>query len=30
MTLSVAIPTYGRDQVLIDSVAALLALDPPL
>ena len=29
MTLSVAIPTYGRDQVLIDSVAALLALDPP-
>jgi GT2 family glycosyltransferase len=29
MTLSVAIPTYGRDQVLIDSVSALLALDPP-
>ncbi len=29
MTLSVAIPTYGRDQVLIESVAALLALDPP-
>ncbi|MCP9900247.1 glycosyltransferase [Cyanobium sp. Cruz CV13-4-11] len=29
MTLSVAIPTYGRDQVLVDSVAALLALDPP-
>ncbi len=29
MTLSVAIPTFGRDQVLIDSVAALLALDPP-
>jgi glycosyltransferase involved in cell wall biosynthesis len=27
--LSVAIPTYGRDQVLIDSIAALLALDPP-
>jgi glycosyltransferase involved in cell wall biosynthesis len=29
MTLTVAIPTYGRDQVLIDSVTALLALDPP-
>ncbi|KEF42969.1 MAG: hypothetical protein ER33_03625 [Cyanobium sp. CACIAM 14] len=29
MTLSLAIPTYGRDQVLVDSVAALLALDPP-
>lgn len=29
MSLSVAIPTYGRDQVLIDSVGALLALDPP-
>ena len=29
MTLSVAIPTYGRDQVLIASIADLLALDPP-
>ncbi|WP_216901267.1 glycosyltransferase [Synechococcus sp. CCY 9618] len=29
MTLSVAIPTYGRDQVLVDSVTALLGLDPP-
>jgi glycosyltransferase involved in cell wall biosynthesis len=29
MTLSVAIVTYGRDEVLADSVAALLALDPP-
>jgi len=27
--LSVAIPTYGREQVLIDSIEALLALDPP-
>lgn len=27
--LSVAIPTYGREQVLIDSLQALLALDPP-
>ena len=27
--LSVAIPTYGRDQVLLDSVEALLALDAP-
>lgn len=29
MRLSVAIPTYGRDAVLIESIAALLALDPP-
>ncbi|MFN9932114.1 MAG: glycosyltransferase [Cyanobacteriota bacterium] len=29
MTLTVAIPTYGRDQVLLDTVEALLALDPP-
>ena len=29
MKLTVAIPTYGRDSVLTDSVAALLALDPP-
>lgn len=29
LRLSVAIPTYGRDQVLIDSIVALLALDPP-
>ena len=27
--LSVAIPTYGREDVLLASVAALLALDPP-
>jgi glycosyltransferase involved in cell wall biosynthesis/GT2 family glycosyltransferase len=27
--LSVAIPTYGREQVLITSISALLALDPP-
>lgn len=27
--LTVAIPTYGRDQVLIETLAALLALDPP-
>ncbi len=29
MTLTVAIPTYGRDQVLVDSVGALLALESP-
>jgi len=29
MRLTVAIPSYGRDAVLVDSVAALLALDPP-
>ncbi|MFM7268623.1 MAG: glycosyltransferase [Cyanobium sp.] len=29
MKLSVAIPTYGRDAVLINSITALLALDPP-
>jgi GT2 family glycosyltransferase len=29
MSLTVAIPSYGRDEVLIDTVAALLALDPP-
>jgi glycosyltransferase involved in cell wall biosynthesis len=29
MNLSVAIPTYGRDEVLISSLADLLALDPP-
>ena len=29
MKLSVAIPTYGRDGVLTDSISALLALDPP-
>jgi glycosyltransferase involved in cell wall biosynthesis/GT2 family glycosyltransferase len=29
MTLTVAIPTYGRDQVLLDTLEALLALDPP-
>jgi glycosyltransferase involved in cell wall biosynthesis len=29
MNLSVAIPTYGRDGVLTDSIAALLALDSP-
>ncbi len=28
MTLSVAIVTYQREQVLVDSIAALLALDP--
>lgn len=28
MKLTVAIPTYGRDAVLTDSIAALLALDP--
>jgi GT2 family glycosyltransferase len=27
--LSVAIPTYGREAVLLDTVAALLQLDPP-
>jgi glycosyltransferase involved in cell wall biosynthesis len=27
--LSVAIPTYRRDQVLIDTVRDLLAFDPP-
>lgn len=29
MKVSVAIPTYGRDAVLTDSIAALLTLDPP-
>lgn len=29
MRLTVAIPSYGRDGVLLDSVGALLALDPP-
>ncbi|MFO0075323.1 MAG: glycosyltransferase [Cyanobacteriota bacterium] len=29
MTISVAIPSYGRDAVLVDSIASLLALDPP-
>ena len=29
IVLSVAIPTYGREQVLIDSIESLLALDPP-
>jgi len=29
MKLSVAIPTYGRDAVLVDSIAALLALPCP-
>jgi GT2 family glycosyltransferase len=29
MTLSVAIPTYGREQVLIETIDGLLALDPP-
>lgn len=29
MTISVAIPTYGREQVLIDTLQGLLALDPP-
>ena len=29
MTLSVAIPTYGRDGVLIDSITALLGLETP-
>lgn len=29
MKLSVAIPTFGRDAVLIDSITALLDLDPP-
>ncbi|MEB3199693.1 MAG: glycosyltransferase [Synechococcaceae cyanobacterium] len=28
-SLAVAIPSYGRDQVLIDTVSALLALAPP-
>ena len=27
--ISVAIPTYGRDQVLVDTIAALLLLNPP-
>ena len=27
--LSIAIPSYGREQVLLDSISALLALDPP-
>ncbi len=29
MPLTVAIPSYGRDQVLIDTLTALLALDSP-
>ncbi|MEB3258725.1 MAG: glycosyltransferase [Cyanobacteriota bacterium] len=29
MKLSVAIPTYGRDRVLIESIHALLSLSPP-
>jgi GT2 family glycosyltransferase len=29
MSLTVAIVSYGRDEVLVDSLAALLALDPP-
>jgi GT2 family glycosyltransferase len=28
IALSVAIPTYGRDQVLVDTLSSLLALDP--
>lgn len=27
--ITVAIPTFGRDQVLIDTLCAVLALDPP-
>ncbi len=27
--ISVAIPTYGREQVLVETIAAILALDPP-
>ena len=27
--LSVAIPSYGREEVLVDSIRALLALEPP-
>ena len=29
LKISMAIPTYHRDQVLIDTVRDLLALDPP-
>ncbi len=29
LAISVAIPTYGRDEVLIDTLRGLLALDPP-
>ena len=29
MNLTVAIPSYGRNQVLVETIAALLALDPP-
>jgi len=29
MNLTVAIPSYGRDQVLVETIEALLALDPP-
>lgn len=29
ISLTVAIPSYGRDAVLVDSLTALLALDPP-
>jgi glycosyltransferase involved in cell wall biosynthesis len=29
LSLSILIPTYGRDHVLIDTISALLALPPP-
>ena len=29
MNLTVAIPSYGRNQVLVETIEALLALDPP-
>jgi GT2 family glycosyltransferase len=27
--ISVAIPTYGRDAVLVETITALLSLNPP-
>ena len=27
--ISVAIPTYGRDEVLVETITALLSLNPP-
>ena len=29
VSITVAIPTYGRDQVLVDTIRHVLALDPP-
>jgi len=28
-TVTLAIPTYGRDEVLLDTLRACLTLDPP-